>query len=122
MSYLLSYLGDRLVNRVSCYRLPSHVFSGLFASLNRSVYRGYNACLTRRMASTSTAGDIDPRPVFFFDIDNCVCIWETLIEDRDTDEWRSYILKVQHPAEQARRPLTEAYSTQHPWGDGEADK
>lgn len=40
MSYLLSYLGDRLVNCISCYSLPSHLFSGLFASLNRSVYWG----------------------------------------------------------------------------------
>lgn len=30
------------------------------------------------MTSSSGPGDgvVDPRPVFFFDIDNCVCFWE----------------------------------------------
>ena len=55
--------------RVFCGRPASRVLSRIPAFSSSVPY----VCRRGRMGSTSTAG-IEPRPVFFFDIDNCVCV------------------------------------------------
>lgn len=63
--------------RASCLRPAPQVFSSFFTSFCRAPYVGLNRGMMT--LSNCPAGAVDSRPVFFFDIDNCVSIQEKIL-------------------------------------------